>query len=94
MWILPDEGEAEMKLPSVLMTLMVVGIPVAFAQQHAPPETVLEANLQPTSEGEQEERLLIQRLEQIENDPIAREKAKAEAEVPLSVFGGGAELQI
>ena len=79
-----------MKLQSVLMTLTLVGTPAAFAQERAPPQPsvpVVEANIQlPSEEEQEEERLLIQKLEQIENDPIVREKAKAEAEVPLSVF--------
>ncbi|HEX6110977.1 MAG TPA: hypothetical protein VFZ10_01635 [Geminicoccaceae bacterium] len=85
-----------MKLQSILMALMVVGTAAAFAQQQAlpePPMPVLEANLQLTGEKEQEEeRLLIQKLSQIENDPVARERAKAEAEVPLSAFSGTANV--
>ena len=85
-----------MKLQSILMALMVVGTSAASAQKQALPEPrapLLEANLQLTSEKEQEEeRLLIRKLEQIENDPVARERAKAEAEVPLSAFSGIAKL--
>jgi hypothetical protein len=74
-------------MQSILVALTVVGTSAAFAQEKMSPEPagpVAEAAIQLSSE--EEERLLIQKLEQIENDPFVREKAKAEAEVPLSVF--------
>lgn len=79
-----------MKPQSIVMILTMVGTSAAFAQEQAPPKhpvPVEEASVQvPSDEEQDEERLLIQKLEQIENDPIAREKAKAEAQVPLSAF--------
>lgn len=82
-----------MKLQSIFIAMLVAGAPAAFSQQNAPadnPVHAVEAHLQSVSEEEQalseDEKETIRRLEQIENDPVVRARAAAEAKVPLSVF--------